>query len=193
MFLVLEVQEKFKPALCDAIQNGSYQSHHWKQKSWQEPILVVLWFHLFVGIFLMEITSISWISTIHVTFNWHVTYPKQNACNCGSLDHLTSLFDKAKISESRLQAWPWKPFRMISRKYLAFAQSITVLHENFQKLSETGNGGGGGAARPSGPYAYAVFIWSSQSDNRYNRDDYMATWLYTKNGNRQRRLHANQA
>ena len=33
-----------------------------------------------------------------------------------------------------------------------------------------------------GPYAYAVFIWSSQSDNRYDRDDYMATWLYTKNG-----------
>ena len=23
-------------------------------------------------------------------------------------------------------------------------------------------------------------IWSSQSDDRYDRDDYMATWLYTK-------------
>ena len=85
---------------------------------------------------------------------------------------------------------------MIALEYLAFAQIITVLHENFQQLFETGNGeGGGGLARPSGPYAYAVFIWSSQSDNRYDRDDYMvATWLYTKtDGNRQRRLHANQA
>ena len=26
----------------------------------------------------------------------------------------------------------------------------------------------------------SVFIWSSQSDDRYDRDDYMATWLYTK-------------
>ena len=33
---------------------------------------------------------------------------------------------------------------MISLEYLAFAQIITVLHENFQKLFETGNGGGGG-------------------------------------------------
>ena len=74
---------------------------------------------------------------------------------------------------------------MISLEYLAFAQIITVLHENFQKLFETGNGeggGGGGPARPSGPHAYAVFIWSPQSDNRYDRDDYMATWLYTKTG-----------
>ena len=39
----------------------------------------------------------------------------------------------------------------------------------------------------------SVFILSSQSDNRYDRDDYMATWLYTKNGNRQRRLYPNQA
>ena len=84
---------------------------------------------------------------------------------------------------------------MFSLEYLTFAQIITVLHESFQKLFETGNGGGEeeGAARPSGPYAYAVFIWSSQSDNMYDGDDYMATWLYTKNGNRQRRLHANQA
>ena len=43
-----------------------------------------------------------------------------------------------------------------------------------------GGGGWGGTARPSGPYAYAVFIWSSQSDNRYDRDDYMATWLYIR-------------
>ena len=26
----------------------------------------------------------------------------------------------------------------------------------------------------------SVFIWSSQSGDRYDRDDYMATWLYTK-------------
>ena len=26
----------------------------------------------------------------------------------------------------------------------------------------------------------SVFLWSSQSDDRYDRDDYMATWLYTK-------------
>ena len=85
---------------------------------------------------------------------------------------------------------------MFSLEYLTFAQIITVLHENFQKLFETGKGvggRGGGAARPSDPYAYAVFMWSSQSVNRYDRDDYMATWLYTKNGNRQRRLYANQA
>ena len=29
--------------------------------------------------------------------------------------------------------------------------------------------GGGGGTHPSGQYAYAVFIWSSQSDNRYDR------------------------
>ena len=60
-------------------------------------------------------------------------------------------------------------------------------------------GGGGGAARPSEPPPPArtprLFSYGhpSKSDNRYDRDDYMATWLYTKNGNRQRRLHANQA
>ena len=26
----------------------------------------------------------------------------------------------------------------------------------------------------------SVFIWSCQSDDWYDRDDYMATWLYTK-------------
>ena len=40
---------------------------------------------------------------------------------------------------------------MISLEYLAFAQIITVLHENFQKLFETGNGGGGGRGRLAPP------------------------------------------
>ena len=31
-FLVSEVQENFKAALCEAIENGSFQSHH-KKKS----------------------------------------------------------------------------------------------------------------------------------------------------------------
>ena len=81
-----------------------------------------------------------------------------------------------------------------------FGQIITVLHENFQKFLRLVRGGWGGwggwgvgAARPSGPYACAVFIWSSQSDDRYDRDDYMKNRLYTQNGNRQRRLYANQA
>ena len=45
-----------------------------------------------------------------------------------------------------------KPFRMFSLEYLTFAQIITVLHENFQKLFENGNGGwggGGGLAPPA--------------------------------------------
>ena len=46
-----------------------------------------------------------------------------------------------------------KPFSMFSLEYLTFAQIITVLHKNFQKLFETGNwgggGGGGGLAPPA--------------------------------------------
>ena len=37
-----------------------------KQKSWHEPILVVVRFHPFVITFLMEIASISWIFMIHI-------------------------------------------------------------------------------------------------------------------------------
>ena len=40
---------------------------------------------------------------------------------------------------------------MFSLEYLTFAQIITVLHENFQKLFETGNGGEGGRGRGGSP------------------------------------------
>ena len=74
--------------------------------------------------------------------------------------------------------------------YLTFAQIITVLHENLKKNYlrhwEWGWwGGGGGGARTSGPYAYGHPSRTTGTTR--------ATWLYTKIGNRQRRLHANQA
>ena len=39
---------------------------------------------------------------------------------------------------------------MFSLEYLTFAQIITVLHENFQKLFEIGNGGAGGGGGVGG-------------------------------------------
>ena len=79
-------------------------------------------------------------------------------------------------------------------KYLAFAQIITVLHENFQKLFETGNGGGGGGrlAPPAGTpmlFSYGhpsrttgtteTTIWQPGFIRKMEtaRDDYMQTRL----------------
>jgi len=57
-FLVRKVQEKFKTALCGALQNGSSQSHH-KNKS-----LGLRFFDSFVIVLLMEIIPIPWIYAI---------------------------------------------------------------------------------------------------------------------------------
>ena len=85
---------------------------------------------------------------------------------------------------------------MISLEYLAFAQIITVLHENFQKLFETGNGGGGGGVGRLAPPARMLMLFSYGHPSRTTgttettiwqpgfirkmetaRDDYMQTRL----------------
>ena len=82
---------------------------------------------------------------------------------------------------------------MISLEYLAFAQIITVLLENFQKLFETGNGVGG---RRLAPPARTAMLFSYGNPSRTTgttettiwqpgfirkmetaRDDYMQTRL----------------
>ena len=84
---------------------------------------------------------------------------------------------------------------MFSLEYLTFAQVITVLHENFQKLFETGNGGGGGGGRRLAPPARTPMLFSYGHPSRTTGTTETTIWQpgYTKNGNRQRRLHANQA
>ena len=72
---------------------------------------------------------------------------------------------------------------MFSLEYLTFAQIITVLQDNFQKLFETGNGGAG--ARP--PYGNPsrtrgtteTTIWQAGLIQKMEtaRDDYMETRL----------------
>ena len=84
---------------------------------------------------------------------------------------------------------------MIFLEYLAFAQIITVLHENFQKLFETENGGGGGRGGLAPPartpmlFSYGhpsrttgtteTTIWQPGFIRKMEtaRDDYMQTRL----------------
>ena len=86
---------------------------------------------------------------------------------------------------------------MFSLEYSTFAQIITVLHEKFQKLFETGNGGGGWGGRGGlAPPARTAMLFSYGHPSRTTgttettiwqpgfirkmetaRDDYMQTTL----------------
>ena len=113
-FLVREIQKKFKTALCGAIQNGFFQSHH-KNKGLG---LCLLWScHCFV-----DGSSIHLVDFYDTPVNNIWFFPNQIP---GSLDYLTlSCLDKANVRERSLQVWLWLPFRVFLPESTAFCPKI---------------------------------------------------------------------
>ena len=137
-----EGQENFKTALCGAIENGSFQSHHRKSLG-----LRLFWFcRCFVDV--RNIHLVDFYDT-HVNDIWlfqnkyldpYIIWPQ-----------LTPSSDKADVGESSLQVgWLGLPFRVFSPEY--FCPNHQRFARKISKISATG--GGCSPPRPPGSYAY---------------------------------------